>query len=118
MVGSLDIFLIVCHALQLLCVRSVEVMTSSQLFFSTLLLNFHLVYQCIPASMIVSPKGSIEYCFFYSSFIEFLCETITWLLGSMMTVMTLDVKLEWNSISNCWIHHINKYDFAKCYWIW
>ena len=40
-VGSLDSFLIVYHALRLLCVRSVEVMTSSQLFFS------HLVYQCI-----------------------------------------------------------------------
>ena len=29
----LDSFLIVCHAIRLLCVRSVEVMTSSQLFF-------------------------------------------------------------------------------------
>ena len=96
MVGSLDIFLIVCHALQLLCARSVEVMTSSQLFFSSFILSINV----FPASMIVSPKGSIEYCFLYSSFIEFLCETIPWLLGSMMTVMTLDVKLEWNSISN------------------
>ena len=33
MVGSLDRILIVCHALRLMCVRSVEVMTSSQLFF-------------------------------------------------------------------------------------
>ena len=32
------------------------------------------------------------------------------IVGSMTTVMTLDVKLEWNSISNWLDHHIKKYD--------
>ena len=65
MVGSLDSFLIVCHALRLLCVRSVEVMTSSQLFFFS---SFILSINVFPASMVVSPKGSIEYCFWYASY--------------------------------------------------
>ena len=61
-VGLLDSFMIVCHALRLLGVRSFEVMTSSQLFFSSYLINVFLV------SMVVSPKGSIEYCFLYASY--------------------------------------------------
>ena len=65
MVGSLDSFLIVYHALRLLCVRSVEFMTSSKLF---LLSSFILSINVFPVSMVVSPKGSIEYCFLYASY--------------------------------------------------
>ena len=35
------------------------------------------------------------------------------IVGSMMTVMTLDVKLEWNSISNWLDSPHKKYDFAS-----
>ena len=44
-VGSLDGFLIVCHALRLWCVRSVEVMTCSQLFFFSSCLSMYFRYQ-------------------------------------------------------------------------
>ena len=47
MVGSLERFLIVWHALRLLCVRSFDVTISSH----------------IPASMVVLPNGLLEYCF-------------------------------------------------------
>ena len=43
-VGSLDSFLIVCHALRLLWVRSIDVMTSSHLFFfSSFIVSYQLV---------------------------------------------------------------------------
>ena len=49
-VGSLDSFWIVCHALRVLCVRPVEVMTSSQLlFFSSFILSINV----FPISMVV-----------------------------------------------------------------
>ena len=48
--------MIVFHSLRLLCVRSVDVMTSSHLlFFSSI----------VPASMVVLPNGLLEYCFLY-----------------------------------------------------
>ena len=50
-VGSLDSFLTVCHALRLLCVRSIDVMTSSHLFF------FHCVYLSI---LVSSLQGSFD----------------------------------------------------------
>ena len=64
-VGSFDSFLIVCHALRLLCVRSVEVMTSSQLFFFSPCI---LPISVFPVAMVVSPKGPIEYYFLYASY--------------------------------------------------
>ena len=57
MVGSLDSFLVVCHAIRMLCVRSVEVMTSS-----------HLVYQCISGINGRFAKRVDEYCFLYASY--------------------------------------------------
>ena len=57
-VGSLDSFLIVSHVPRLVCIRSVEVMTSFQLFFFS---YFMLSNNVFPVSMVVSPKGSIEY---------------------------------------------------------
>ena len=60
--GSLERFLIVFHALRLLCVRSVDVMMSSHLFSSVILST-----SLVPASMVVSPNGLIEYCFLYAS---------------------------------------------------
>ena len=65
MVGSLDSFLMVFHAQRLFYVRSVEVMTSSHLFFFS---SFILSINVFPVSMVVSPKGSIEYCFLYASY--------------------------------------------------
>ena len=59
MVGSLDSFLIVCHALRLLC----------SVFLTLLLLI--LSTNVFPVSMVVSPKGSIEYCFLYVSYMLF-----------------------------------------------
>ena len=45
--GSLERFLIVCHVLRLVCVRSVDVMTSSHLFFSSsVTVNQHLWLCC------------------------------------------------------------------------
>ena len=70
MVWSLDSFLIVCHALRLLCVRSAEVMTSSKLFFFS---SFILSINVFPVSMVVSPKGSSEYCFLGSSSVLLCC---------------------------------------------
>ena len=61
--GSLERFLIVAHTLRVLCVRSVDVMTS-------IILSSSLV----PASMIVS-NGLVEYCFFVY-FIETVVPTI------------------------------------------
>ena len=64
-VGCLDSFLIIYHAIRLLRVKSVEVMTSSQLFlFSSLILTINV----FPVSMVVSLKGSIVYCFLYASY--------------------------------------------------
>ena len=55
--------MIVFHSLQLLCVRSVDVMTSSHLlFFSSINLSTSL----IPASMVVLPNGLLEYCLLYA----------------------------------------------------
>ena len=65
-VESLDSFLIVCHALRLLCVRSVEVMTSSQLFIVYYYYYYSHLSSCL--SMVVLTKGSIEYCFLYASY--------------------------------------------------
>ena len=53
--------MIVLDSLRLLCVRSVDVMTSShRLFFSSIILSTSLV----PPSVVVLPNGLIEYCFF------------------------------------------------------
>ena len=50
------------YSLRLLCVRSVDVMTSSHLlFFSFIFLSAIL----FPASMVVLPNGLFEYCFLY-----------------------------------------------------
>ena len=55
--------MIVFHSLRLLCVRSVDVFTSSPfLFFSPIFLSTSLV----PASMVVLPNGLLEYCFLYA----------------------------------------------------
>ena len=58
-------FLMVCHTLQLLCVRSVEVMSSS---------HFSFVYFVImsvslsPVCMVSLSNGFPEYCFWYASY--------------------------------------------------
>ena len=55
--------MIVFHSLRLLCVRSVDVMTSSHLlFFSSIILSSSLV----PAFMVVLPNELIEYCVLYA----------------------------------------------------
>ena len=55
-------FLIVVHDLRLLCGRSVDVMTSSYLFSSSIILSISIV----PASMVVLPNGMLEYYFLYA----------------------------------------------------
>ena len=50
------------HALRLLCIRSVDVMTSSHLFFSSIILSTSLV----PTSMVLSPNGLLDCCFLYA----------------------------------------------------
>ena len=64
-VGSLDSFLIVCHALRLLWVRSIDVMTSSHLFFFS---SFIMSINLFPVSRVPSAKGFLEYCFLYASY--------------------------------------------------
>ena len=54
--GSLERFLMVFHALRLPSVRSVDVMTSSITLSPSLVL----------ATMVVSPNGLLEYCFLYA----------------------------------------------------
>ena len=50
-------------SLRLLCIRSVDVMTSFPLlFFSSIILSTSLV----PPSMVVLPNGLLEYCFLYA----------------------------------------------------
>ena len=63
-VGSLDGFLIVCHALRLLWLRSMDVMTSSHLF---LFCSFIVLINFVPVSSVPSPKGLLEYCLLYAS---------------------------------------------------
>ena len=60
-VGSLDSFLIICHALRLLWVRSIDVMTSSSFLLS-------LCQSTFPVSRVPSAKGLLEYCFLYASY--------------------------------------------------
>ena len=53
--------MIVFHSLRLLCVRSVDVMTSSHLlFFSSIILSTSLVPYCVARWI------AIEYCFLYA----------------------------------------------------
>ena len=53
--------MIVFHSLRLLCVRSVDVMTSSHLlFFSSIILSTSLVPGCVAKWI------AIEYCFLYA----------------------------------------------------
>ena len=59
-VGSLDSFLIVCHAF-----RSIDVMTSSHLFFFS---SFIVSINLFPVSRVPSAKGLFEYCFLYASY--------------------------------------------------
>ena len=55
--------MIVFHSLRLLCVRSVDVITSSHLLlFSFIFLSTSIV----PASMVVLPDGLLEYCVVYA----------------------------------------------------
>ena len=65
MVVSLERFLIVCQALRLLCVRSVNVMTSSNLFFFS---SDILSTSPVTASMVALPNVLIGYCFLYVSY--------------------------------------------------
>ena len=58
MVGSFDSFLIVCHASQLLCVILVDVLTSSYLFFSFVVLSISL----FPDSTVQRQKGCLNIC--------------------------------------------------------
>ena len=54
--------MIILHSMRLLCVRSVDVMTSSHLlFFSSTIRSTSLV----PASMVVLPNRLLEYRFLY-----------------------------------------------------
>ena len=63
--GSLEICLIIFHALRLLWVMLVDIMTSSHLFFFS---SFMLFISALPVSMIPLSKGSLAYCFLYSSY--------------------------------------------------
>ena len=60
MVRSFDGFLIVFHALQLLCVIFVDVMTSSHLFFSSIILSISL----FPDSMVPCQSSVLNICSF------------------------------------------------------
>ena len=62
-VGSLDSFLILCNALWLLWVRSVDVMISSHLF---LFCYFIVSINFVPVSSVPLPKGLLEYCRLYT----------------------------------------------------
>ena len=55
----------VCHALQLLCARSVEVMSSSHFsFLSFVIMSVSLS----PVSRVSSSNGFLDYCFRYASY--------------------------------------------------
>ena len=64
-VGSLEKCLIIFHALRLLWVMLVDVMTSSRLFFFS---SYMLFVSELPVSMVPLSKGSLAYCFLYSSY--------------------------------------------------
>ena len=54
----LNSFLIVCHALRLLCVRSVDLVTSYLFLFCYFIVSINF----IPVSSVPLPKGLLEYC--------------------------------------------------------
>ena len=64
-VGSLEIFLIVCHAFRLLPVRSVDVIISSHLLLFSAAI---LLISSLPVSRVVLSKGVLMYCFLYASY--------------------------------------------------
>ena len=64
-VGSLEIFLIVCHAFRLLPVRSVDVIISSHLLLFSAVI---LLISSLPVSRGMLSKGLLMYCFLYASY--------------------------------------------------
>ena len=75
--------LIVFRVLRLLCVRSVDVMTSSHLFFFSSVMVFT---NLLPTSLVESLKGLLENCFLYGSYR--LCDSFVrpgmkWVLHSI-----------------------------------
>ena len=70
-VGSLEIFLVVCHAFWLLPVRSDDVIISSHiLLFSASI----LLISSLSVSRVVLSKGWLMYCFLYASYRTFCYE--------------------------------------------
>ena len=63
-VGSLEIFMIVCHAFWLLPVRSVDVIIFSHLLVSAVI----LLISSLPVSRAVLSKGLLMHCFLYASY--------------------------------------------------
>ena len=81
-VGSLERCLIIFHALRLLWVMLVDVMTSSLLFF-------HVVHKCITSLYGTIVKwGSLAYCFLYFSYRLF--DSSDWVYGLFYIVVESD----------------------------
>ena len=90
-VGLFDSFLIVCHALRLLWVRSIDVMTSSHLFFFS---SFIVSINLFPVSRVSSAKRLPEYCFLYASY--GLCESsVSYTPLGMCTVHWTRISIHW-----------------------